>query len=108
MLGVPIFDTWYQQPVLLLTGPIWYNILTLISIFCFPSVPLQDAITQCYQQLSAYLDAKANLFDPDLEDDYQQSVYDLALVNSNLVNTMNQAKIALLSRLKGDRVKRDS
>lgn len=40
---------------------------------------------------------------PDLEDDYQQSVYDLALVNSTLVSTMNQAKIALLSRLKGDR-----
>nr|WP_247605642.1 YccS family putative transporter [Providencia rettgeri] len=103
MLGVPIFDTWYQQPVLLLTGAIWYNILTLIGHILFPVRPLQDAITQCYQQLSAYLDAKANLFDPDLEDDYQQSVYDLALVNSNLVNTMNQAKIALLSRLKGDR-----
>ena len=103
MLGVPIFDTWYQQPALLLTGAIWYNILTLIGHLLFPVRPLQDAITQCYQQLSAYLDAKANLFDPDLEDDYQQSVYDLALVNGTLVSTMNQAKIVLLSRLKGDR-----
>lgn len=103
MLGVPIFDTWYQQPALLLTGAIWYNILTLIGHLLFPVRPLQDAITQCYQQLSAYLDAKANLFDPDLEDDYQQSVYDLALVNSTLVSTMHQAKIVLLSRLKGDR-----
>ena len=103
MLGVPIFDTWYQQPALLLIGAIWYNLLTLIGHILFPVQPLQDAITQCYQQLAAYLDAKANLFDPDLEDDYQQSVYDLALVNSTLVSTMNQAKIALLSRLKGDR-----
>ena len=103
MLGVPIFDTWYQQPALLLTGAIWYNVLTLIGHLLFPVRPLQDAITQCYQQLSAYLDAKANLFDPDLEDDYQQSVYDLALVNGTLVSTMNQAKIVLLSRLKGDR-----
>ncbi|WP_272534436.1 YccS family putative transporter [Providencia sp. PROV212] len=106
MLGVPIFDTWYIQPALLLTGAIWYNILTLIGHILFPIRPLQDAITQCYQQLSAYLDAKANLFDPDLEDDYQQSVYDLALVNSTLVSTMNQAKISLLSRLKGDRGQR--
>ncbi|HGF6559840.1 YccS family putative transporter [Providencia sp. PROV188] len=106
MLGVPIFDTWYIQPALLLTGAIWYNILTLIGHILFPVRPLQDAITQCYQQLSAYLDAKANLFDPDLEDDYQQSVYDLALVNSTLVSTMNQAKISLLSRLKGDRGQR--
>lgn len=103
MLGVPIFDTWYQQPALLLIGAIWYNLLTLIGHILFPVRPLQDTITQCYQQLAAYLDAKANLFDPDLEDDYQQSVYDLALVNSTLVSTMNQAKIALLSRLKGDR-----
>lgn len=103
MLGVPIFDTWYQQPALLLTGAVWYNLLTLIGHILFPVRPLQDAITQCYQQLSAYLDAKANLFDPDLEDDYQQSIYDLAIVNSTLVSTMNQAKIALLSRLKGDR-----
>lgn len=103
MLGVPIFDTWYQQPALLLIGAIWYNLLTLIGHILFPVRPLQDAITQCYQQLASYLDAKANLFDPDLEDDYQQSVYDLALVNSTLVSTMNQAKIALLSRLKGDR-----
>ncbi|WP_272582648.1 YccS family putative transporter [Providencia sp. PROV261] len=103
MLGVPIFDTWYQQPTLLLIGAIWYNLLTLIGHILFPVRPLQDAITQCYQQLASYLDAKANLFDPDLEDDYQQSVYDLALVNSTLVSTMNQAKIALLSRLKGDR-----
>nr|WP_154639505.1 YccS family putative transporter [Providencia sp. wls1916] len=106
MLGVPIFDTWYIQPALLLTGAIWYNILTLIGHILFPVRPLQDAITQCYQQLSVYLDAKANLFDPDLEDDYQQSVYDLALVNSTLVSTMNQAKISLLSRLKGDRGQR--
>ncbi|AMG66560.1 YccS family putative transporter [Providencia stuartii] len=103
MLGVPIFDTWYQQPTLLLIGAIWYNLLTLIGHILFPVRPLQDALTQCYQQLASYLDAKANLFDPDLEDDYQQSVYDLALVNSTLVSTMNQAKIALLSRLKGDR-----
>ncbi|MTC58248.1 Inner membrane protein yccS [Providencia rustigianii] len=103
MLGVPIFETWYQQPILLLTGAIWFNILTLIGHILFPVRPLQDAIAQCYQQLSAYLDAKANLFDPDLEDDYQQSIYDLALVNSTLISTMNQAKISLLSRLKGDR-----
>ncbi|EKT58464.1 efflux transporter (PET family) protein [Providencia sneebia DSM 19967] len=103
MLGVPIFDTWYQQPTLLLISAIWYNLLTLIGHILFPVRPLQDAITQCYQQLAAYLDAKANLFDPDLDDDYAQSIYDLALVNSTLVTTMNQAKISLLSRLKGDR-----
>ena len=106
MLGAPIFEIWYQQPLLLLTGAIWYNLLTLIGHLLFPVRPLQDILTQCYQQLSAYLDAKANLFDPDLEEDYQQSVFDLTLANSALVNVMNQTKSVLLSRLKGDRGQR--
>ncbi|MEI9699028.1 YccS family putative transporter [Moellerella wisconsensis] len=106
MLGAPIFDTWYQQPVLLLTGAIWYNLLTLIGHLLFPVRPLQDILAQCYQQLSSFLDAKANLFDPDIEEDHQQSIFDLTMANSALVNTMNQAKLVLLSRLKGDRGQR--
>jgi uncharacterized membrane protein YccC len=28
MLGASLYDQWYQQPVLLLLGAIWYNLLT--------------------------------------------------------------------------------
>ena len=43
-------------------------------------------------QLSNYLEAKANLFDPDIEEDYQQSVFELAMANSALTEAMHQAK----------------
>ncbi|MEK9497644.1 YccS family putative transporter [Photorhabdus sp. P32] len=103
MLGTSIFPLWYQQPLLLLTGAIWYNLLTLTGHLLFPIRPLQDNLARCYQQLAVYLDAKASLFDPDIiEEGYQQSVVNVAMANSVLVNTLNQAKASLLTRLKGD------
>lgn len=108
MLGMPIFPIWYEQPVLLLLGAIWYNSLTLIGHILFPIRPVQDNLTRCYQQLSTYLEAKATLFDPDIEEDYQQSLYSLAMANSQLIDSMNQTKVTLLSRLKGDRGQRSS
>ncbi|AOM40645.1 YccS family putative transporter [Xenorhabdus hominickii] len=107
MLGSSIFPEWYQQPVLLLIGAIWYNLLTLTGHLFFPIRPLQENLARCYQQLSAYLYAKTSLFDPDSEaEEYKQSVFDIAMANSSLVTTLNQAKISLLSRLKGDRGQR--
>ncbi|SFN99672.1 YccS family putative transporter [Xenorhabdus japonica] len=104
MLGSSIFPIWYQQPLLLLTGAIWYNLLTLTGHLLFPIRSLQENLARCYQQLSAYLYAKTSLFDPDAEaEEYKQSVFDVAMANSTLVVTFNQAKSSLLSRLKGDR-----
>ncbi|NBN61531.1 TIGR01666 family membrane protein [Proteus sp. G2639] len=108
MLGMPIFPVWYEQPILLLLGAIWYNSLTLVGHLLFPIRPVQDNLTRCYQQLATYLEAKATLFDPDVEDDYQHSLYSLAIANSQLIDTMNQTKVTLLSRLKGDRGQRSS
>ncbi|OAT47477.1 putative inner membrane efflux protein [Proteus hauseri ATCC 700826] len=108
MLGMPIFPIWYEQPALLLLGAIWYNVLTLIGHLLFPIRPVQDSLTRYYQQLSAYLEAKATLFDPDIEEDYKQSLYTLAMANNQLIEAMSQTKLTLLSRLKGDRGQRSS
>lgn len=108
MLGMSIFPIWYEQPVLLLFGAIWYNLLTLIGHLLFPIRPVQDNLTRCYQKLSSYLEAKATLFDPDIQEDHQQSLYSLVMANSQLIEVMNQTKVALLSRLKGDRGQRSS
>lgn len=103
MLGTAIFTIWYQQPILLLIGAIWYYLLTIISHIFFPIQPLHNKLAQCYQQLAIYLANKANLFDPEVEKNYQQSIFDLAMANSKLVNTLNQMKVTLLSRLKNNK-----
>lgn len=107
MLGISLYDNWYQQPALLLVGALWYNLLTLLGHILFPIRPLQDSLARCYHQLAHYLDAKSNLFDPDIEDD-NQPLIDVAMANSQLVETLNQAKSSLLTRLRGDRGQRST
>ncbi len=106
MLGVSLYDQWYQQPVLLLLGAVWYNLLTLSGHLIFPIRPLQDNLARSYEQLAHYLELKSRLFDPDIEGDGQALLYDLALANGQLVTTLNQTKASLLTRLRGDRGQR--
>ena len=106
MLGVSLYEQWYQQPLLLLLGAIWYNALTLIGHLIFPVRPLQDNLARSYEQLAHYLELKSRLFDPDIEDESQAPMYDLALANGQLVTTLNQTKASLLTRLRGDRGQR--
>ena len=106
MLGISLYDQWYQQPLLLLMGAIWYNVLTLTGHLIFPIRPLQDNLARSYEQLAHYLELKSRLFDPDIEEESQSPLYDLALANGQLVAMLNQTKVSLLTRLRGDRGQR--
>ena len=106
MLGAAMYQTWYLQPALLLAGAIWYNVLTLLGHMLFPIRPLQDNLAHGYHALARYLDAKANLFDPDLEDADDRALIEVAMANSDVVEAMNQIKSSLLTRLRGDRGQR--
>ncbi len=39
MLGASMYPTWYQQPLLLISGAVWYNVLTLFGHLISLSVP---------------------------------------------------------------------
>nr|VUD29828.1 efflux (PET) family inner membrane protein YccS [Raoultella sp. NCTC 9187] len=106
MLGVTLYDRWYLQPLFLLTGAVWYNLLTLAGHIIFPIRPLQDNLARSYELLARYLDLKSRMFDPDIEDESQAPLYDLAIANGQLVATLNQTKTSLLTRLRGDRGQR--
>lgn len=71
MLGTSLYEHWYQQPMYLLAGAVWYNVLTLIGHLLFPVRPLQDNLARCYEQLARYLELKSRMFDPDIEDQSQ-------------------------------------
>ncbi|HBV38318.1 MAG TPA: TIGR01666 family membrane protein, partial [Erwinia sp.] len=108
LLGLGLFPQWYMQPWLLLTGAIWYNLLTLIGHLLFPVRPLQENIARCFEGLARYLEAKASLFDPDIEGNDDASLIEAAMTNSQLVATLNQTKISIQSRLRGDRGQRST
>ncbi|MDX6022741.1 YccS family putative transporter [Scandinavium sp. V105_16] len=106
MLGVSLYEHWYQQPLLLLAGAIWYNLLTLTGHLIFPIRPLQDNLARSFEQLAYYLELKSRLFDPDIENEAQAPLVELAMANGQLVATLNQTKASLLTRLRGDRGQR--
>ena len=108
MLGVSLYSHWYMQPMLLIAGAVWYNLLTLTGHLIFPIGPLQDNLARSYEQLAHYLELKSRLFDPDLDDEDQAPLYDLALANGQLMATLNQTKASLLTRLRGDRGQRST
>lgn len=108
MIGIHMYDTWYQQPILLLLGAIWYSLLSLLGYLVIPIRQVQDNLARSYTQLAHVLEAKAVLYDPDLDELYDQAVVDLSLANAELVKTLNDTKTALLSRLKGDRGQRST
>lgn len=108
MLGVTLYDTWYQQPLLLLAGAVWYSLIALLSHALRPVRPVQENLANCYELLAHYLDAKSAFFDPDEADRYDELQIQVALSNGALVSSLNQTKLSLLSRLKGDRGQRST
>ena len=108
MLGVSLYSQWYMQPLLLIAGAVWYNLLTLTGHLIFPIRPLQDNLARSYEQLAHYLELKSRFFDPDLDDEDQAPLYELALANGQLMATLNQTKASLLTRLRGDRGQRST
>ncbi|KAA8734573.1 TIGR01666 family membrane protein [Acinetobacter qingfengensis] len=109
MLGVDLFPNWYEQPALLVAGAAWYGILSTISFLLFPVRVVQDQLDQCYRQLGNFLFVKSNLFDVDMtSESYQQSMIDLSLASGKVISIFNETRVALLTRLKGDRGQKDT
>jgi uncharacterized membrane protein (TIGR01666 family) len=109
MLGVHLFEDWYFQPALLVIGAAWYGLISTISFLLFPVRQLQDQLSASYNALGSFLYAKSNLFDVDMTaSSYQQSMIDLALENGKLITLFNNLRVALITRLKGDRGQKDT
>lgn len=109
MLGLDLFEDWYTQPVLLTVGAMWYGLLSTISFLLFPVRLVQDQLTKCYRLMGQFLFVKSNLFDVDMTPEtYQQSMIDLSLHNAEVTSIFNDTRIALETRLKGDRGQKDT
>lgn len=109
MLGVGIFDAIWEQPLLLVIGAVWYGLLSTISFLLFPVRLVQDQLDQCYRSLGNFLYLKSNFFDVDMtQESHQQAMIELSLANAKLVSIFNETRIALVTRLKGDRGQKDT
>ena len=92
---------WYLNPLMILCGTLLYSLMALIVYLIFPYRPVQDSVAKAFIALADYLDAKAELFDPDDIDQPEQKQFHLAMKNSALTHAFNACRTALFYRLRG-------
>ncbi|WP_368678372.1 YccS family putative transporter [Acinetobacter lactucae] len=108
MFGLGEYTYWYQQPTYFVYGALWYGLTSILFFIIKPTLPLQDKLSQIFQEISALLQAKARLFDPDNKENVEQLLYELSLQNTQVAQSLNQIRSSLLTRLKASRVSNKS
>ncbi|WP_067514406.1 YccS family putative transporter [Endozoicomonas ascidiicola] len=100
MLGAGQSNDIWTQPMLLLTGALWYSTLSLLWQIVWPNRPVQQGLAQVFHGLSDYLESKSELFDPMPDLSPQPYRLKLAKKNTLLVSALNQTKDSLLQRVR--------
>ncbi|WP_392562136.1 YccS family putative transporter [Orbus sturtevantii] len=103
MLGHKMYSDFYSQPICLLIGAIWYNLVSFIESILQPIRTTQQNLAVLFFKLGQYLDAKAALFDPDESENFKSQLANITLANSQFVDALNQTKSSLFNRLKSYR-----
>ncbi len=94
MLGIEISPAWYWQAVLLPAGALFHGIMTLWLMYLNPWRLLEEQLAGGFLALSKYLDKKSGLF-PSNRDVQAEINKDLAILNINVVNSLEKTKEVL-------------
>lgn len=92
---------WYLNPLMILAGTLLYSVTAMLIYLLFPHRPVQENICKSFLALADYLDTKASFFDPDDIDELEQKQVQLALKNSQVIQSFNDCRSSLFYRLKG-------
>ncbi|MEC5387142.1 YccS family putative transporter [Uliginosibacterium sp. H3] len=87
--------TWWQ-PVLLLSGAIWYGLLSLLAAALFRTRASRQSLAHVFNALSTYLALKAALLEPVSGRDENAQRLALADQNGRLVDALNKAREVLI------------
>ncbi|WP_341662696.1 YccS family putative transporter [Vibrio sp.] len=108
MLGAEQSLNLWQQPILLLSGAIWYFTLSIIWSALWPQQPVQQSLANVFIHLANYLDSRSQLFHPVTGLNPQPYRIKQAALNAATVTALNQCKTTLLNRSKRGHVQSSS
>ncbi|MDR3519138.1 MAG: YccS family putative transporter [Azospirillaceae bacterium] len=91
---------WYT-PMILTIGAAWYSVLSVLWHALFAYQPVQQALAALFEEIGAYLETKAGLFEPTDQLDIESSRVALARQNGKVVIALNAVKEVIRSRLAG-------
>ncbi|OLQ84855.1 TIGR01666 family membrane protein [Vibrio ponticus] len=100
MLGAHESTNLWFQPLMLLTGAIWYFFMSMLWHMFWPMQPVQQGLANVFLALADYLDAKSELFYPVVDLNPQPYRIREANLNAATVSALNQCKLTLLNRSK--------
>lgn len=100
MLGAHESTNLWMQPALLLGGASWYYLVSIMWNSVWPLQPVQQSLSNVFNELSLYLDAKRNLFHPTRDLIPQPHRLKEASLNACTVFALNECKTTLLNRSK--------
>lgn len=102
MLGVGLFQTPYILSSLLLLGALWYGLIAWIESIVQPIRTTHEYLNHTFLSLRDFLNAKAQMFDPDETDGFTRQTKELTVINQRFIQSMNRSKRSLFNRLRGD------
>lgn len=91
----------YMNSLLILCGTVVYSGAALLVHIFFPHRPVQDNMANAFEQLAHYLEAKADLFDPDETANFDAQHVRLAMANAQVNAAFNQTRATLFYRMRG-------
>ena len=91
----------YMNSLLILCGTLLYSGAALLTHILFPHRPVQDSMANSYTALAAYLEAKAEFFDPDEVEHLEERQIALAMSNTRVIEAFNHTRSALFYRMRG-------
>lgn len=92
-------DLW-RTPLLLTLGAAWYGALSVLWQALFPFQPVQQGLAGLFDEVGAYLEAKAALFEPGRRQDLEGARVVLARRNGAVVIALNQVKELIHRRMR--------
>ncbi|OOE86875.1 TIGR01666 family membrane protein [Salinivibrio siamensis] len=104
MLGMEQGSDMWLQPMMLLSGALWYGLLSLVWILIWPHRPVQHRLAAVFRQTATYMETKSRLFHPVAELVPQPTRIAAANQNAQVVAALNQAKASLLTRARRGRL----
>jgi len=102
MIGHQPNISWYEQPLLLTIGTLWYGFFSIVWNYYKPNRSLREQLAQLYFTLSRYQRQKASLFN-EVEGYSQKALFEirqqLAIHNISIMARLQQSQSIIQSRL---------
>ncbi len=87
-----------REVIPLLVGAAWYGLLSILWTAMFANRPVRERLARLFFELGHYLQLKADLFEPVRQGNLEARRLALAEQNVRVVQALNIAKTAILSR----------